>query len=838
MPESEPTSPVPQEDEADAPSESTPLLSHNGDSQNDASSEPAKESAGDSKSRWRWPSIIAIIVLALLTLAVIGLGFVTPPAVREYVEKAAVLEPTSLSIENLTADGVRARIQANFHLDSSRVSDHGARRIGRFVTGAVRRLEADVSPVALRLPGFDGALLGTAIVPGLSIDLVEGHNNRLDFVTDVNPGDSDVVRRIVNQWLAGELKQLKITGATELRLNSGILPLGTHQVAESVVLQAKDAPSMPEYNISRLVVYDEPVGHHGKMVLAANASVSLYNEYLIGFDIPPVGLDVLVPNCNASESNIQVATVLADTIHVRPESDVVVDAHATVSKIPESLTRACPDTKLSPLDNLMGRFLQGENAHVLVRGKVPAGSDLPDWAGSILESVVVPLPLGGHSFGNLLRNFSFSDVHFKLPSPFADPDDDSGKPRVSGTVQVLAALPAKLDVDLAVDSLRADGDLFYHGDKFGRLRLDKWQKANSTMGSEDGQQTIAIVSRVADAPIDILDGQVFGEIMQKLLFGDDDMVLDVKAAVDISVATVLGKLVLRSIPAEGKIPVKRPPGDIFGAMKPQIEDVKITNTSETGVSLRASANLTNATPYTADIPFLSVHIMKEGHQVGEAIVKDVALRVGHNSGLSGYATWDPRTFGGESAREAGRRLLSDYLSGRKTSVELQAHRGSIPTAPALGEALSRLNLTLSTPRLKLPGDEEDEHKTGFLRAATFHVIRSTASFTLASPLQHDSVRILHIDATALYNHSEPLGRIVHDEPFDVAPGMSESPKLPVQWSGGRVGFEKLKKMLGGSLKLDAVANVTVALGEWTEEVEYRGRGIGAKVALFMEDDDD
>ncbi|PFH61433.1 hypothetical protein XA68_17419 [Ophiocordyceps unilateralis] len=833
MPEPESTTPVPREDEADAPSESTPLLSHNDDS----SSGPAKKSKSEAKSRWRWPSIIAILVLAVLILAVIGLGFVTPRAVREYVEEAAVLEPTSLSIESLTADGVRARIQANFRLDASRVSDDGARRIGRFVTGAVQRLEAESSRVALNLPQFDNALLGTAMVPAFNISLAEGHTNQLDFVTDVIPGDSEIVRRVVNQWLDGKLEQLKITGATALSLNSGIFPLGTHDVVESMVLQAKDIPSMPEYNISKLVVYDAPAGHHDKMAVAANASVSVYNAYLISLDLPPVGLDVLVPNCNASESNIQVASILADTTHVRPESNVEVDAHATISKIPESLTRACPDTKLSPLDSLMGRFMHGENAQVFVRGKVPAGSDLPGWAGSILESVVVPLPLGGHSFDSLLRNFSFSDVHFKLPSPFADPDDDEGKPRVSGTVQVLAALPAKLDVDIGVDSLRADGDLFYHGKKFGQLRLDKWQKANSTMGSQDGEQTIAIVSQVVDAPIDIIDGQIFGEIVQKLLFGGGDIVLDVEAAVDIRVATVLGKLVLRKIPAEGKIPVKHFPGDVFGGMKPQIGDVKIIDTSETGVSLRASANLTNVTPYTADIPFLSLYIMKEGHRLGVATVKDVALRVGHNSGLTGTATWDPRNLGGETAREVGRRLVSDYLSGMKTSVELKAHGGSVPTVPALGEALSRLNITLRAPRLKLPGDDgddQDKDNTGFLRDATFHLMTSTASFMLASPLQHDSVRIQHIDATALYKHSEPIGRIVYDEPFDVAPGLSQSPRLPVQWSAGQVGLDKLKKVLGGSLKLDAVANVTVALGKWTEKVEYRGRGIGAKVALFME----
>jgi hypothetical protein len=46
-----------------------------------------------------------------------------------------------------------------------------------------------------------------------------------------------------------------------------------------------------------------------------------------------------------------------------------------------------------------------------------------------------------------------------------------------------------------------------------------------------------------------------------------------------------------------------------------------------------------------------------------------------------------------------------------------------------------------------------------------------------------------------------------------------------------VGYGKLKEALGGSLKLDAIANVTVRLGSWTEKIHYTGKGIGAKVSL-------
>ena len=221
--------------------------------------------------------------------------------------------------------------------------------------------------------------------------------------------------------------------------------------------------------------------------------------------------------------------------------------------------------------------------------------------------------------------------------------------------------------------------------------------------------------------------------------------------------------------------------------------------------------------------------------IGEAVARDLDFRIGNNSNIDISAKWDPLAFGGEKGQAVGRRLLSEYLSGRNTTIELRAHRGSIPTMPVIGEALSSINITLKTPMVKLPGDDGDgdgeDGCHGFIRDAIFHLLSSTAAFTLASPLRHNTVHIDYINATAFYNHTEPVGRILHEEPFDVPPGLSQTPRLAVEWSPSHVGFDKLKEALGGSLKLDALADVTVRLGNWVETIKYEGLGIGAKVSL-------
>ncbi|KAH7246016.1 hypothetical protein BKA59DRAFT_184532 [Fusarium tricinctum] len=867
-------SPMREEEE---PTESSPLLSHSHDAHShdvdehneseehdETSAHPQSQgwsfwprrdgSKTGTKSSWRWPSIIAMVILGIIVILIIVIGFLVPPAVKEYAEKAAVVEATNLSIENITSDGIRARIRANVYLDGSRVDNKNSRRIGKAVTGIMRRLETKETTVNVYLPDYADALAGTAVIPPLVVDIVNGHTNELDFVAEVNPGDPEHIRKIANDWLEGKLKQLKVVGKSKIHLQSGVFPLGSHDVAESMVFEANEIPSMPEYNIERLNLHDRPVDGHGREVIEADVSLKVHNDYPVSFRVPTLGFEVLVPNCDSSLPSISVADAITDPIDVHAKADVQADAKGIIRDIPESLTKACPHSQSSPLDNFMDRYLHGEDAKVFVRGKKLNDTDTPEWISDILESITVPVDFPGRSFDSLIRNFSLTDVDFKLPDPFADVDDPDGSPRVSGKAHVLAALPPELNVQLGVDKLRANADLFYEKRKMGVLNLDHWQSANSTRVEENNETLLNITSRLVDVPLNITDGDVFSEVMQKLLFGGGDITLDIKAEVDVKVKTVLGILTVKKVPAEGKIPVNGPsslcillkrlatasranansspgfPGNALGKLKPQVGEIEVLETTETGIQMRALVNLTNPTPYAATVPYLSVHILHDGELLGEAISRNVSFNLGENTNLPVYATWDPLRFGGKKAQEIGRKLLSDYVSGENTTLTARTHKLSIPNVPIIGEALSNINITLPTPRITVPGEEEGG-KPHFIADATFHLFSSTASFTLLSPLLYNTLYIEHINATALYNHTEPIGQIIHDEPFPATPGRSQTPRLPVEWSPSRVGYGKLKEALGGSLKLDAVANVTVRLGSWTEKIHYIGKGIGAKVSL-------
>ncbi|KAJ5673865.1 hypothetical protein N7462_009304 [Penicillium macrosclerotiorum] len=94
-----------------------------------------------------------------------------------------------------------------------------------------------------------------------------------------------------------------------------------------------------------------------------------------------------------------------------------------------------------------------------------------------------------------------------------------------------------------------------------------------------------------------------------------------------------------------------------------------------------------------------------------------------------------------------------------------------------------------------------------------------------------SITVTSIDATAFYEKGEPVGRINYKFAFDVPPGISHTPRIPVDLILGGVGYDELRRALGQSLKLDTIATVGVRIRNYVDVVFYQGKGIGAKIRV-------
>lgn len=91
--------------------------------------------------------------------------------------------------------------------------------------------------VHIYLPDYSDDLLGTATAPAIAIDIQNGHITLVDFVSEVEAGSLDAVRRVANDYLNGELGLIRVRGEADIALKSGLLSFGTQKIYEEMAFE-------------------------------------------------------------------------------------------------------------------------------------------------------------------------------------------------------------------------------------------------------------------------------------------------------------------------------------------------------------------------------------------------------------------------------------------------------------------------------------------------------------------------------------------------------------------------------------------------------------------------
>ena len=470
--------------------------------------------------------------------------------------QAADFKPTNISLAGLTDHGAKVHVEGDFTMDASRVKKQSVRNLGRFGTWIAREVESGPMDVDVYLPEYGNVLIGTAQVPGVKLNIRNGHTTHVALIATLLPGSPDGIRNVANDFIDGRLGQIRVKAKAAVPLKSGLINIGKQIVEQSMVFQGGDVPSLPRYNITKLNLREGRNGHHG---LGADASIVVTNDFPVQITLPPVAVDVLIDGCSPSDKHLMIGTAETGPLEVKPESDIKVDVTGHVEKLADPVVEVCPNSAKSPLDTFVGDYMKGEDATVYINCCKFPDPATPAWARDLLKDITVPVPVAGKAMGNLIKNFSLADMHFSLPDPFAEPGTPEAAPKISGIVKIDIGMPSEMNFPLDVNQVKADADIYYHKKKLGRMNMDKWQKANSSRIEVHGKEgpSLLVQTVIEKAPIEILDDDLFTEVVQALLFGGKPVVMDMQAVVAVGVDTPMGKLAIRGIPAKGSVPVKR-----------------------------------------------------------------------------------------------------------------------------------------------------------------------------------------------------------------------------------------------------------------------------------------
>lgn len=513
-------------------------------------------SNGKSRSR-RWPSVLALVVLILVGLSILIGGFFAPEIGREYAQQAVFFEPTTLSIDSFSETGINARIQGDFVIDASRVQRKPVRDLGRFGTWLFGSAQIGHTLVLVSLPEYGDVLLGTADVPSIQVDLRDGKSTHIDFVTHVEPGEKDAVRRLANDWIDGSIGDLRVKGEADVPIRTGFFQIGGRHIEQTLVFESSRIPAIPAYSIKTLNFTEVDLPNGGNAI-SAEVTIRVDNQYPVELEIPPLGFTVLVDNCLPTDPLIMVADANTHSIQVRPKKHVDVTVNAFIKRLPKSFLAECPGSSPSPFDNLLAKYLHGEKTTAYVRGSSSPSADTPAWISELMQGVTVPVTVPGHPMKNLIKKFSMEDVRFSLPDFFSEPGTPDAQPKISAKIDAIIALPEEMNFNIDVHRIRSNATVYHEKQELGLLDLKEWHQAKSRKVTLPGSEhaDLEVVSAVERAPLFITNQSVFEDVVSALLTGEK-LDLSVVADVDVEVQTALGTFVAHKIPAKGKVPVQR-----------------------------------------------------------------------------------------------------------------------------------------------------------------------------------------------------------------------------------------------------------------------------------------
>ncbi|KAK9248658.1 hypothetical protein V1506DRAFT_452476 [Lipomyces tetrasporus] len=190
----------------------------------------------------KWPAIIGTLVALCLFISLFAAHLVEVKAPELYAKQALNLNISSVSVENLSSEGLKAHVLGEVSFDSSRVKDRPTRVFGRIATTVMRK--AEVKDTYLFISHVDDNdnvdVFGRASVPNIVVDIRDNHVTPIDFVSTVEDiASAKEIAKLVQEYLQGKLQDAVFRGDADLPLRSGILPLGTHHVSHDVKLQGE-----------------------------------------------------------------------------------------------------------------------------------------------------------------------------------------------------------------------------------------------------------------------------------------------------------------------------------------------------------------------------------------------------------------------------------------------------------------------------------------------------------------------------------------------------------------------------------------------------------------------
>ncbi|KAJ1889623.1 hypothetical protein LPJ66_007935 [Kickxella alabastrina] len=361
----------------------------------------------------------------------------------------------------------------------------------------------------------------------------------------------------------------------------------------------------------------------------------------------------------------------------------------------------------------------------------------------------------------------------------------------------------------------------------------------------------------------------FTYMMQRALV-DRHLVVGVNGTLDVVLATSIGKLRIGALPFYTHVDRKfdsectgkhcksssidadtaRTPSALStskGGPKPGrvpeliVSRMHIANTTKDLIVIEIDIDINNPFNYGAYITDLAMNVDYKDLHVAKVGIKELAMDQGAHK-VTIYVDFynhpeDPRQ----------RMLFLQASMGKNMTIGISGFPNCTSIAP-LEASLRGFSQNIDIDFSKLKGGSSDKVVSEFpkvLREIVFHLFNIAVEATVVNPVSGAGIWLQSIEAVGYYKGDIPLGTLDYDFtvnssrqgsaksnglllPFNQA---ITTPRLPIVANDTTIGWDVLRRAIGGTLDVDVFTNVQVLVGNAQFNVTAMGKNAPVKIRL-------
>lgn len=92
--------------------------------------------------------------------------------------------------------------------------------------------------------------------------------------------------------------------------------------------------------------------------------------------------------------------------------------------------------------------------------------------------------------------------------------------------------------------------------------------------------------------------------------------------------------------------------------------LEVVDTTHSSLQISTRVNFTNPTDYSATVPYADALVIFNDTAVAHVVVRNFSVVPGNNTNATVEFSWNPLKTGGKDGVDAGRKLISSFISGK------------------------------------------------------------------------------------------------------------------------------------------------------------------------------